>query len=103
MIGSLKNYTTSVYAHILNFFKNLKNLSIIEPTVMSYPGLSLYDLPSVTFSSPTLAHLCINVNTFDDCLYLLDGRVKQLITLSITVYSIDNSSATVLNMVSFYK
>jgi len=70
---------------------------------MSYPGLSLYDLPSTTFFSPILTHLHINVNTFDDCLYLLDGRLKQLITLSVTVYSVDNSLAIVHNIVSFYK
>jgi hypothetical protein len=101
MVGSLENYTTNVYARILNFFMGLKNLSIIEPSVMSYPGLSLYDLPSTTFVSPILTHLYINVNTFDDCLYLLDGRLKQLTTLSVIVYSIDSSSAIVHNLVSF--
>ncbi|CAM4894187.1 unnamed protein product [Rotaria socialis] len=32
----------------------------------------------VTFSSSTLTQLYINVETFNDCLYLLDGRFKQL-------------------------
>jgi hypothetical protein len=104
MIHSLKNYTTNVYSHILIFFKNLKNLSVIEPSVMScYPGLSLCDLPSTTFSSPILTHLYINVKTFDDCLYLLDGRLRKLTTLCVNVYSIDTSSGIVHNMVSFYK
>jgi hypothetical protein len=30
MIGSTKKHTRNVYAHILNFFKILKHLSIIQ-------------------------------------------------------------------------
>jgi hypothetical protein len=104
MIGSVTNYTRNVYNHILTFFKNLKNLSVMDPSTMpSYPGLSLRDLPSTTFSSPILTHLYINMNTFDDCLYLLDGRLRQLTTLCVTVYAIDKSSGFVHIMVSFYK
>jgi hypothetical protein len=107
MIHSLKNYTTNVYSHILTFFKNLKILTVVEPPARvhypGYPGLSLCDLPSTTFSSSILTFLYINVKTFDDCLYLLDGRLRTLTTLYVTVYSIDTSSGIVHNMVSFYK
>ncbi len=104
MIRSLENYTTDVYSHILTFFKNLKELSIMGPFAISmYPGLSLCDLPSSTFSSPILTHLHINVQTFDDCLYLLDGRLRTLTTLCVNVYSIDEYSTIVHHMVSFYK
>jgi hypothetical protein len=102
-IGLLKNYTINVYARILNYFKNLKNLTIIQPFRMLYPGLSLCDLPSGTCFSPILTCLNISVNTFDDCLYLLDGRLKQLTELSVAVYDIDNSSVIVHNMVSSSK
>ncbi|CAM2727532.1 unnamed protein product [Rotaria socialis] len=73
-VGSSKQYTRNVYAYILNFFKNLTHLNIIGPYVMLCPGLSLRDLPSTTFYSSILTHLCIIVENFDDCLYLLDGR-----------------------------
>ncbi|CAF2177296.1 unnamed protein product [Rotaria magnacalcarata] len=63
-----------------------------------YPGLSLRYLPSTTFSSPTLTHLYINVKTFDDCLYLLDGRLRKLTTLCVNIYSIDEYSTIVHNM-----
>jgi hypothetical protein len=103
IIRSLQNYTTNVYSHILTFFKNLKELSIMGPSAISmYPGLSLCYLPSTTFSSPILTHLYINVKTFDDCLYLLDGRLRKLTTLCVNIYSIDTSSGIVHNMVSFY-
>ena len=98
------NYTEKIYAHILIFFKNLKILSIIDPSVVSYPPLSLCHLPSTTFSSPILTHLYINVDTFDDCLCLLDGRLKQLTTLFVTVCYVYRSSPIIIhNMVSLYK
>ncbi|CAF3655550.1 unnamed protein product [Rotaria socialis] len=37
------------------------------------------------------------VETFDDCLYLLDGRLEQLATFNVNVYSIDRSSIIVHN------
>jgi hypothetical protein len=104
MVGSLENYTTDVYSHILTLFKNLKELSIMGPSAITmYPGLSLCYLSSSTFSSPILTHLHINVKNFDDCLYLLDGRLRKLTTLCVNVYSIDTYSRIVHNMVSFYK
>jgi len=100
MIESLKNYTMNVYGHILSFFKNLQHFSIIETFDVIYPGLSLCDLPSTTFFSSNLTYLCINVMTFDDCLYLLDGRLKQLTTFIVEIYSINNLPSIVHNMVS---
>ncbi|CAF1526159.1 unnamed protein product [Rotaria magnacalcarata] len=96
-VGSSKEYTRNVYAYILNFFKKLTHLNIIGPYVMLCPGLSLRDLPSTTFYSSILTHLCIIVENFDDCLYLLDGRLKQLTTFNVNVYSIDTSSTIVHN------
>ncbi len=104
MVHPRENYTTNVYSHILTFFKNLKNLSVIKPFVLSfYPRLSLCDLPSTTFSSSILTHLHISVKNFDDCLYLLDGRLRKLSTLCVTVDYMDTSSGIIHNMVRFYK
>ncbi|CAF4076435.1 unnamed protein product [Rotaria magnacalcarata] len=74
IIGSLNEYTRNIYVHILNFFKNLTHLNIIGPNIMLCP-----------------------VENFDDCLYLLDGRLKQLTTFNVNVYSIDTSSTIVHN------
>ncbi|CAF2987958.1 unnamed protein product [Rotaria sp. Silwood2] len=85
---TLKEYTKNVYAIILGFFKNLKHLSIVPSSVNDYPPLSLYNLPPMTFSSSTLTKLRINVNVFDDCLALLDGRLKQLTTFIVEIHRI---------------
>jgi hypothetical protein len=98
----LKNYTANVYAPILTFFKNLKHLSIFESSITDYPPLSICDLPSTTFSSSILTELCIDVYKFDDCLYLLDGRLKQLSTFIVRIYHIDDHSWTFHKTVSLY-
>ena len=101
MIESLRNYTVNVYAHILNFFPRLKHFTIIETFDMSYPCLALFNLSSTTFSSSTLTHLYVDVEYFDDCLCLLDGRLKQLNTLVIRLSCIYHRPLINHNMVGF--
>ena len=43
--------------------------------------------------SSTLLELHINVYLFDDCLYLLDGRLNQLHTLFVNVYDISSGQS----------
>jgi hypothetical protein len=50
--------------------------------------------------SSTLNVLKINVKTFDDCLYLLDGRLQFLSKLIIHVAKISYTPRTIDNMVS---
>ncbi|CAF4092679.1 unnamed protein product, partial [Rotaria sp. Silwood2] len=96
--GLLENYSRNVYEQILKFFKNLKHLSIIEKFNHLYPPLSLCNSPSTIFFSSTLTHLCIKVHTLDDCLYLLDGRLKQLTTFIIRISDRSKSSSIIHNM-----
>ncbi|CAF1593808.1 unnamed protein product [Adineta steineri] len=76
---------------------------VYPPLALWYPPLLLDFLPSNSFSSSNLTHLYINVETFGDCLYLLDGRLKKLTTFCVNVYHMDRFSDAVYNMVSFYK
>jgi hypothetical protein len=92
-----------VYAHIVSLFQNLKQFNIIGTFIMSYPALTLVGLPSTTFSSSTLTQLCIDVSDLDDCFYLLDGRLKQLTTLTVRVHYIADSLAVGHTMVGFNK
>ena len=55
---------------------------------------------SMNCLSSTLIVLKINVETFDDCLYRLDGRLKSLLKLIIHVTKIIYPSRTMDNMVS---
>jgi hypothetical protein len=95
-----EEYTMNFYATILAFFENLKHLTIVRSSVKDYPPLSLYNLSSTTFSSSTLTKLCIDVDSFDDCLALFDGRLKNLTTCIVQISYITDGSSTSYNMVS---
>ncbi len=82
-------YTSDVYAHILPLFKNLKHLTIVSSSLNEYPPLSVFALPATTYYSSTLTLFCINVLLFEDCLSLLDGRLKQLSTFIVQIHHID--------------
>ncbi|CAF4029088.1 unnamed protein product [Rotaria sp. Silwood1] len=98
----LKEYTQNIYASILTFFENLIHLSIVESSLIrKYPPLSICNLSPTTFFSFILTKLCINVESINDCLYLLDGRLKQLTTLIIQIGYIDNDSSIIHNTVSY--
>ncbi|CAF3663450.1 unnamed protein product [Rotaria sordida] len=86
---SLKIYNRNIYAHIIDVFQNLQHLTIIRSSsVDEYPPFSLSCLPSTTYFTSTLTTLCINVLSFDDCVSLLDGRLKQLTTFNVQFYCI---------------
>ncbi|CAM4799714.1 unnamed protein product [Rotaria magnacalcarata] len=79
---SWERYNTDMYANIVIFFENLTYSSIVGSSMSHYPVLALHDVPPTTFSSSILTKLCITTNVFDDCLRLLNGRLKQLTTLN---------------------
>ena len=92
--------TTNVFIKLLDFFENLNYLSCIGSFVTGNPVLSFIDLPSTTFVSSNLTKLCITVDNFGDCLCLLDGRLNQLSSFTVHIYSINRSSRNTVNMVS---
>ncbi|CAF3939230.1 unnamed protein product [Rotaria sp. Silwood1] len=57
--------------------------------------ISIFHMPSTSCVSSTLSKLNMNVNTFDDCLYLLDGRLDSL---SILIINIRKISAPLSNI-----
>ncbi|CAF4934063.1 unnamed protein product [Rotaria sp. Silwood1] len=99
---SVKDYTIDVYGYIMKFFENLKHLSITGSYPYYFPPLELHHLPLTTLFSSTLDKLCIHVMRFEDCLALLDGRLKQLKTLIVDICCIEYPSWRVYNMVSLY-
>jgi len=83
---SLTTYTVNVYVHIILLFQNLKHFTIVPSSMNEYPPLSVSNLPPTTYFSSTLTVLCINVCDFDDCLSVLDGRLKQHHHLSLAIW-----------------
>ena len=92
-----RQYLRGVPEYMLRFFENLEHLSINgSPTT-----LSLCDTPLTTISSSTLSKLCVRVTGFDDCLGLLDGRLKHLTTFTVHMCYAHCYSSVVYNMVSY--
>jgi hypothetical protein len=65
---------------IFTVFNNLTHLIFYESSWKNIVRL-FFEFPSPKFSSSTLLVLNIKVETFDVCLYILDGRFSQLHTL----------------------
>ena len=97
--GPWDRYSQIVYAHILSHCQKLERFEVLRKTVYAYPPLSIHRLPTNTFSSSTLTHLSIYVGTFTDCLCLLDGRLKQLNTFIVQVYTMKTDLSLVHNLV----
>ena len=84
---------------IFTVFSNLTHLIFYDISYKNNVRLILDFLPP-RFSSSTLLVLNIKVQTFDSCLYILDGRFSQLHTLYIDAIKIDFSNNEIENQVS---
>lgn len=79
-----------IFSSILSLCKRLIvfNFCDIFPTRKCWA--ILFHLPTPSYMSSTLVKLKINVTSFFDCLYLLDGHFDSLSTLIINVADIYN-------------
>ncbi len=89
---------SSILALILSLCKRLIKLNFCE--FDNRTTFCTFDLSSTNFKSSTLTDLKINVETFDDCLYLLDGHFNCLSTLIINIEIISSTSGAIDNTVS---
>ncbi len=88
----------NIFLLILSLGKHLTDLTIHHRFLSEHLGNTIFDLSSSHISS-TLTKLIINVTTFNDCLYLLDGSLKSLTTLIIDINKISDSSSIIDNTV----
>jgi hypothetical protein len=70
-----------IFNSIFIIFKRVTTLILDESSFRNRVRLCLTDPLLTNFHSSTLLQLVINVQCFDDCLYLLDGRFPHLHTL----------------------
>lgn len=87
-----------VFEYTLKIFENLKHLSVIGLT----PIFSTRYVSLAACLSSNLYKLCLNVNCFEDCFALLDGRFKHLTMLSVNINDTEHYSSVVNNIVSLY-
>ncbi|CAF3352350.1 unnamed protein product [Rotaria sp. Silwood2] len=91
---------SSAFPLILSLCKRLRDLTFCEQLSNQGLPISIFKLPSTSCMSSTLTKLKIDVNTFDDCLYLLDGRFEYLSTLIVDIVKISISRSKIDNTVS---
>lgn len=83
--NSIKHINKFIYTRIFTIFKNLHYLNF-NPNGSYYHQLT-FNLSPPNISCSTLKKLNIMVNSYEDCLYLLDGRFHQLQMFSVTICS----------------
>ncbi|CAF2122620.1 unnamed protein product [Rotaria magnacalcarata] len=81
---------SNIFALILSISQRLINLNFCQLFPYQKTTISIYKLPSTSCVSSTLTKLKVNVETFDDCLYLV-RHLKYLLTLIIDVKKISLS------------
>jgi hypothetical protein len=84
---------------IFTVFIKLTHLIFYESSYEDIVRL-LFDFPSPCFSSSTLLVLKIKIQTFSQCLWILDGRFNQLQTLNIDLANIHSPLEEIENQVS---
>ncbi|CAF2954961.1 unnamed protein product [Rotaria sp. Silwood2] len=90
-----ENANTFIFTHIFTMFTNLQYLNFAS-SCMSYQILS-FDLSPPSVFSSNLLELHVNLDRFNDCLYLLDGRFNQLRKLYVNIYEIIPSRLVIDN------
>ncbi len=79
------NVVCNLIFTMVNNLRYLKFHPYSDVYISSWERLSLSFREPSTFYSSTLMELHINVSNFFDCLYLLDGRFKQLHTFCVNI------------------
>jgi len=97
---SMMNLVTHVYASIFAMLTSLTHLDFFTSDDSLYKPPRLSDFPSTTCNSSSIVYLRVRVNTLDDCLCLLDGRLSQLHTFIVKIDETENSSITIDNTVN---
>ena len=86
------------FTHIITTFPNLRSLEIGRSRTW-FQHIS-FQISSPTVISSTLLKLKVCLESFSDCLYLLDGRFNQLHTLDVHIVSIFTPRQTINNKVN---
>jgi len=93
--NSIKDINTFIYTQIFTMLKNLEYLNF-SPNTSEYHRLTFgVSYPNV-FSS-TLLQLRVVIDSYEDCLYLLDGRFNRLETFYVTICSSNVPALPMIN------
>lgn len=90
---------TDVCERILSICEKCTYFDMNQSELIKYSKISFDNNFRRMFYSSYLHTLSIHVKTFTDCLYLLDGRLKNLSALKIRIFVIEALSTVTDNQV----
>ncbi len=93
--------SSSTFVHICKIFKNLTHFHFDLKKKQMPMYNRMISFRSECYSS-SIVHLNIQVKTFDDCLWLLDGHFSKLHTLIVHVEHIHNTTRIINNKVQIF-
>ncbi|CAF3926987.1 unnamed protein product [Rotaria sordida] len=96
-ISELSEISSNIFVLILSLCKRLIYLNFCQLFSYRNSSICIYELPKTRCTSSTLTELKINVATFNDCLYLLDGNFDYLSKLIINVKKIRYKPSNIHN------
>ncbi|CAF1635289.1 unnamed protein product [Rotaria sp. Silwood1] len=94
-LTSTKDENTIIFTNIFTVFTNLQYLNFDSSSI--YSQYISFDISPPIFISSTLLEQHVHVVHFNDCLYLLDGRVNQLRVFRVKSSWIRRSSRLTIN------
>ncbi len=100
--SSISETSSAIFTSILSLCKRLIKLNFHE--FYDRSTICTFEASSMNCTSSTLTELIIDIKTFGDCLYLLDGRLNCLSKLimyvletAYTIGTIDNTVSIIVN------
>ena len=107
--SELSKIASNILALILSLTKRLTHLNFYQVFSHRKTWISMYGLPRTSCMSSNLTQLKINVESFLECLYLLDGRLHSLSKLIINVRKFSyerkpsyvNDTVNIISMIIF--
>jgi hypothetical protein len=98
---STESVIKSIFIQIFGTCTNLRYLNV-DPRLNYYKPL-LFNSQCPIFFCSTLQELHVNMDNYDTCLYLLDGRFNELDTFYVNISSIIWSKLNFTNLVGWKK
>ncbi|CAF1446736.1 unnamed protein product [Adineta steineri] len=93
----------NIFEFILLHSTCLNDLTFFQKSSKKYLAILSLDVPYENSLSLSLTKLKININTLDDCLYLLNGCLPSLSTLIIHIKKIGRSTSMINNTKELFK
>ncbi|CAF3909154.1 unnamed protein product [Rotaria sp. Silwood1] len=94
--NSIEDINIFIFIQIFSIFKKLQHLNF-SPSASTDYHLLKFGVSPPNIVSSTLLDLWVIVDSYEDCLYLLDGRFNRLRTLYVTICSSNVSALPMVN------